>query len=169
MKKIIILLSLAIPFIIASAFQNAKKQLPDIKLKDVNGKEINIKDYGKSGKITIISLWATWCKPCILEINNINEQLDTWKEKYNVQLVAVTIDQAKNTPKVKPFADGQGWDFDVIMDTNQDLMRALNAPSVPYMVLVDQNGTIVYEHNGYNQGDEFTLEKKLEKLSAEKK
>ena len=85
MKKIIILLSLAIPFIIASAFQNAKKQLPDIKLKDVNGKEINIKDYGKSGKITIISLWATWCKPCILEINNINEQIDTWKEKYNVQ------------------------------------------------------------------------------------
>ncbi|MBI3232680.1 MAG: TlpA family protein disulfide reductase [Bacteroidetes bacterium] len=168
MKKIIILASVLV-VLVASAFQIGKKQLPDIKLKDVNGKDVNIKDYGKTGKITIISLWATWCKPCILEINNINEQLDTWKEKYKVQMVTVTVDQAKNTPNVKPFVDGQGWDFDVIMDTNQDLMHALNVPSVPYMLLIDQQGNIVYEHNGYNQGDEFILEKKLEKLAADNK
>lgn len=168
MKNILILSSLLV-VIVASSFQIGKKQLPDIKLKDVNGKDVNIKDYGKTGKITIISLWATWCKPCILEINNINEQLDTWKEKYKVQLVTVTVDQAKNTPKVKPFVDGQGWEFDVIMDTNQDLMHALNVPSVPYMLLIDQEGNIVYEHNGYNQGDEFILEKKLEKLAANNK
>lgn len=162
------LLALLPLFAVSTAFQSGKKQLPDLKLKDVNGKDVNIKDYGKSGKITIISLWATWCKPCILEIDNISELMDTWKEKYNIQLVAVTIDQAKNTPKVKPFVDGKRWDFDVIMDTNQDLMRAFNAPSVPYMVLVDQQGNIIYEHNGYNQGDEFILEKKLDQLTSGK-
>lgn len=151
------------------SFQTGQKKLPDVKLKNLDGHEINIKDYGNTGKITIITLWATWCKPCILEIDNINDQLDIWKEKYNVQLVAVTIDQARNIPKVKPLVDGKDWKFDIILDSNQDLMRALNAPSVPYMLLVDQSGNIVYEHNGYNQGDEFILEKKLEQIAQNNK
>ena len=109
-------------------------------------------------------MWATWCKPCIQEINNMSELMDDWKTKYGVQLVTVSVDNARNTPKVKPFVDGQGWDYDVLLDVNEDLKRALNAPSVPYMIVLDKNGKIVYEHNGYLPGDEFALEEKIKKL-----
>ncbi|MSQ78098.1 MAG: TlpA family protein disulfide reductase [Flavobacteriaceae bacterium] len=142
------------------------KQLPDLKLKDLNGNERNIKDLGTTGKITIITMWATWCKPCVQEINAINEVMEEWKTKYGVVLVAVSVDNARNTPKVKPFVDGQGWDFDVILDVNEDLKRALNAPSVPYLILVDEKGKIVYEHNGYLPGDEVNLEEKIKKLKG---
>lgn len=158
MKKLSITL-LALFFVLVLHAQD--KTLPNLVLKDVNGKSVDVASYGKTGKITIICLWATWCKPCIQEINNITELMEEWKSKYGVQLVTVSVDNARNVPKVKPFVDGQGWDYDVLLDVNEDLKRALNAPSVPYMIVLDKNGKIVYEHNGYLPGDEFALEEKL--------
>ncbi len=144
----------------------AVKTLPSVILKDMNGNPVDISSYGKSGKITVISFWATWCGPCKKELKNINEYLEEWQDLYNMQLVAVSTDDSRNTVKVKPFVNGQGWTFDVLLDVNQDLMRALNAPNVPFTVIIDQNGNIVYTHLGYQPGDEFELEEKLKELAG---
>ncbi len=144
------------------------KTLPSITLKDLNGNSVDISDYGRSGKITVISFWATWCGPCKKELKNINEYLEEWKEEYDMQLVAVSTDDSRNTVKVKPFVNGQAWEFDVLLDVNQELMRALNAPNVPFTVIIDKNGSIVYTHLGYQEGDEFELAEKLEELSKQK-
>jgi cytochrome c biogenesis protein CcmG/thiol:disulfide interchange protein DsbE len=141
-----------------------KQSLPDLVLKDMDGNNVNVQDYGKSGKVTIISFWATWCGPCKKELNNLNDLYDDWKKKYNVQIIAVTTDNARNTPKVKPYVDGQGWEFEVLLDINEDLKRALNAPNIPFTIVVDKNGKIVYSHNGYVEGDEVSLEEKLKTL-----
>lgn len=143
--------------------------LPDLTLKDVNGKNKNVADYGKSGKITVISFWATWCTPCKKELTNINDNLlDEWRSKYNVQLVAVSTDNSKNVLKVKPFVDGQGWEFDCLLDVNEDLKRAINATIIPHTLLIDQNGRIVWTHTGYVEGDEFILEEQIKKLANAK-
>lgn len=142
--------------------------MPEILLKDVNGKVKNVNDYSKSGKITIISFWATWCTPCKKELSNLNELYDDWKVKYGLELVSVSTDNSRNVPKVKPFVDGQGWVFDCLLDVNEDLKRALNAPLIPYTVLLDQKGNIVYTHTGYIEGDEYTLEEKIKSLMAKK-
>lgn len=153
----------------AISFVNAQNnKLPDLSLKNVDGENVNVSDYGKSGKITIISFWATWCGPCKKELKNVSELLPEWQEKYNVQLVAVSTDNSRNTVKVKPFVDGQGWEFDVLLDVNEDFKRAINAPNIPYTLVVDANGDIVYTHLGYVDGDEFELEKKLQELAAKK-
>src|SRR5687767_6567457 len=96
-KKILsILLVIAV-----SAFAQNSQTLPNITLKDVNGKNKNVSDYSKSGKITVMSFWATWCTPCKKELTNINDNmLDEWKTKYDVELVAVSTDNSKNVLKV---------------------------------------------------------------------
>lgn len=167
MRKKVILLSLLATSVFALQSFKQTKKLPDVKLKDINGIEKNVSDYGKTGRITIISLWATTCKPCIQEINAINDLMDTWKIKYNVDLVAVSTDNARTSSKVKPFVASQGWDFDVLLDANEELKQKLSVPSIPYMVLVDKTGNIVDEHNGYLTGDEFQLEEKLKKLTGQ--
>ena len=65
-----------------SSKQESNGTLPDVTLKNVDGEDVNIADYGTNGKITIISFWATWCKPCIKELKNVNSLLDEWIEEY---------------------------------------------------------------------------------------
>lgn len=86
------------------------------------------------------------------------------KKKYNCKLVAVTIDDARNTPKVKPFVDGKGWPYTILSDENKDLARAMNVNNPPQTILVDKEGNIVYVHNGYTEGTELELEEAMKKL-----
>ena len=172
MKKPLVVLVLVMSLLAAKAQDDKKgiekvlgeKTLPSITLSDMNGKKVNVADYGKSGKITIISFWATWCVPCKKELTNLADLYDEWKKKYNVQVVAVSIDDSRSTSKVKPVVDGQRWEYEVLLDVNQDLKRQLNVPSVPFTLLVDANGKIVYMHNGYTDGDEYVLEEEVKKL-----
>ncbi len=163
MKKFI-LTTLAFLALNIGFTQDQKQTLPDLSLKDINGKMVNVKDYAKKGKMVIISFWATWCTPCKKELNNINELYEEWKTKYDVIVVAVSIDNARNVMKVKPYVDGQAWPFDVLLDVNSDMMRAMNVVNPPHTFLLDKTGNIVYSHTGYLEGDEFTLEEKMKAL-----
>lgn len=95
----------------------------------------------------------------------MRELYDDWKKKYNVQVVAVSIDDSRNASKVKPYIEGQRLPYEVLLDVNQDLKRALNIQSVPFTLLADSNGKIVYSHSGYVDGDEYILEEEIEKLT----
>jgi thiol-disulfide isomerase/thioredoxin len=164
MKRNLFALSL---ILFVSVFAQAPQTLPNITLKDVNGKNKNVADYAKTGRITVINFWATWCTPCKKELTNINENLlESWKEKYNVDLVAVSIDNARNVLKVKPYVDGQAWEFDVLLDVNEDLKRALNVNNVPYTILLDKKGNIVWKHEGYVEGNEYILDEQIKKYAA---
>ena len=92
------------------------------------------------------------------------ELQEDWAKKYNTQIVAVSIDDSRNTTKVKPYVDGQRWEYEVLLDVNQDLKRNLNIPSVPFTILVDSEGKIVYTHSGYTEGDEYVLEEQIQKI-----
>ena len=149
----------------STELNEASTNLPAITLKDIDGNDVNIADYGVNGKITVISFWATWCKPCIKELKNINELLDDWIDEYDVEVVAISVDDSRNMNKVKPFASGMGWNFDVLMDPNGELQRAMNVANPPVTFLIDQEGNIVYTHTGYVEGDEYELEEHIIEVS----
>lgn len=140
------------------------QKLPDVVVKNIEGENVNLADYGTNGKITVISFWATWCKPCIKELQNMNELLEEWEAEYNMELVAISVDDARNVPRVRPFATGQGWDFDILLDPNGEIQRLLNITNPPVTILIDQDGNIVDVHTGYLEGDEYELEEKIKAL-----
>lgn len=142
-----------------------EKTLPNIVLNDINGKPVNISSYGDSGRITVVSFWATWCAPCKKELTNIHELYPDWQTKYGVKIVAVSIDDSRNAAKVKPYINSQRWEYDVLLDLNQDLKRAFNIQTVPFTLLLDKSGKVVYTHSGYVEGDELALEEEIAKLA----
>lgn len=171
MKHILTSISLLTIFALTASAQDSTSRksidqsLPDLVVKTIDGENVNLKDLADGESITIISFWATWCKPCIKELNNLSTILEEWQEEYPVKLVTISVDDSRNVSKVKPFAAGRGWDFDILLDPNGDVQRALNVSNPPTTMLVDQNGKVAYIHAGYQEGDEYELEKYITKLS----
>ena len=140
------------------------QELPDVTITNLDGEKTDIRQFGKNDKITVISFWATWCKPCKKELSNLSNLYPEWKDKYNVEIVAVSTDDSRNRSNVVTYVNGQAWDFEVLLDSNQKLKRALNFQAIPYTVLLDKNGKIAYTHKGYVSGDEYVLEDKIKQL-----
>ncbi|MBM6661456.1 TlpA family protein disulfide reductase [Marseilla massiliensis] len=161
MKSIKVLLVVAFLAIVGIA---QAQTLPAVTLKDINGKTVQTDKLSNDGKPFIISFFATWCKPCNRELSAISEVYADWQDETGVKLIAVSIDQAQNINKVKPLVDSNGWEYDVLLDPNSDFKRALGIQMIPYVIIVDGKGNIVYKHNGYTDGAEKELIEKVREL-----
>ena len=163
MKKI---LFLVIGLVLATALAAQNTKLPqNISLKDIDGQTVPSSVIQNNGKPIIISFWATWYKPCNLELNTIKEVYDDWQEETGVKLVAISIDDARSAARVKPWVDGKDWPFEVYLDQNRDFARALNVgPNPPHTFVVNGEGEIVWQHTGYLPGAEDEIIEKVREL-----
>lgn len=138
--------------------------LPDVKLENLEGKVFSTKDLA-DGTPMIISFWSTTCKPCIMELNAINDSLADWTEEVDMKVVAISVDDARTVSRARAMTSGQGWDdFVCLFDKNQDFKRAMNVSLTPHTFIVDGDGTIVYSHSGYTPGSEQELFEKIKSL-----
>ncbi|MDR0798427.1 MAG: TlpA family protein disulfide reductase [Dysgonamonadaceae bacterium] len=140
------------------------QQMPSVQLKDINGKTVQTDTLNNNGKPFIISFFATWCKPCLRELNAINEMYEDWQEETGVRVIAISTDEAQNVNKVKPLVDRLGWDYEVLLDTNSDFKRALNVNMIPAVFIFDGQGNIVESRSGYTEGSEDHLIEKVREL-----
>lgn len=143
-----------------------KSDIPSVNVKTTDGKTFNTSQFQNNGKPMIIDFWATWCKPCVAELNAIAEDYPEWKKDTGVKLIAISIDDARTMASVAPFVAGKGWEYEVYVDPNSDFRRAMNVNNVPHTFLIDGNGKIVAQHNSYSPGDEEKLLEELKKLSG---
>lgn len=144
----------------------AQKVLPDVKVSTMTGQKKSIKDFVKKDKITIISFWATWCKPCKLELDNLAELYPQWQDDYDVEIIAITIDTERALRRVKPLVKTKGWEYTILSDKNRDLHKALGFQDVPATVVLDKNKNVIYTHSGYKLGDEEALEDHIKEISG---
>ena len=140
---------------------NDSTKFPEVQLKNMEGKTVNVQDITSKNKKTIISFWASWCKPCKSEMDAIAEYYEEWQEDYEVEMIAVTIDNARGLAKVPGIIASKGWDYTFLSDTNQALKNKLNFQTIPQTYIVDQDNNIIYSHNSYSPGDELEIEKVL--------
>ncbi len=142
----------------------AQKQLPNLSLPNLEGKSVSLKtDFSEKDKLYVFSFWATWCTPCINELDELNDLQAEWKKTLNIEVVAVATDDSRTQKRVKPLINGKGWEYKVLLDTNQDFKRALSIVNIPYTIVV-KNNIIVHIQNGYVPGSENELLAKLKTL-----
>ncbi|MGY8920212.1 MAG: TlpA family protein disulfide reductase [Flavobacteriales bacterium] len=158
MKKLFILITFLFSLSI-----NSQSVLPDISLNTLNGEEINIQSISSNDKIAVVSLWATWCVPCIKELDAISEYYEEWKDEVDFELYAVSTDDSRTIKRVNAMVNGKGWEYTVLLDSNNELQRALGASTIP-LTLIVKNNKIVYRHSGYSAGVEFELFDKIKEL-----
>lgn len=151
----------------ATAQHDDRSEMPDVELKTMDGQTVHLKDFIKPGEITYITFWATWCSPCKKELDNLIDLYPDWKEQYGVNIVAVSVDDARTMSKVKGTVDAKGWEYQILCDPNQNAYRVLNFQSVPQAFVIDKHGKIAATHTGYKDGDEVSIEEEIKELATE--
>src|SRR5690349_8944816 len=118
MKSFIILIAF-----LTNYFISWSQQFPAAKIKDNAGKEISFSNLvaEKGDTAMIVCFWATWCIPCVTELNSINEYFNDRRITTPFKLLAISVDDERTVSKVKSFVKAKGWVFDVYLDANNDL------------------------------------------------
>lgn len=156
--KILAILFLIIIFSIPAFSQGDSEGIrkgPNFKTENFDGESFELNPEVGDGPI-LLSFWATWCKPCLDELNEYKKLYKEYKDK-GFKMFAIATDDERTVSKVKPLAKSKGYDFPVLLDTNMDISRLYYAQSVPYSVILDKKGMIIYSHLGYMKGDEIKV------------
>jgi len=145
--------------------QEKARIIPSAEVKKLDGASFNTVNLENGGKPMIIDFWATWCSPCKAELNAIAENYADWQKETGVKLVAVSIDDARNMDKVRPYVNGKNWEYEVLLDPNGDFKRAMNVNNVPHVFVVNGNREIVWQQNSASPGDDEKLYEIVKKVA----
>lgn len=159
LKLLTLILALAAPMI-------CNAELPSIQLSSLQGEKVTTATLNAPGKPVLVSFFATWCKPCRRELTAIHDLYPDWQDETGMELIAVSIDIAQDQAKVRSLVEYEGWDYTVWLDPNSEFLKAVGGQSVPYTVLFDAQGNIVYSHMGYQDGQEASLYEEIKKISS---
>jgi peroxiredoxin len=108
------------------------------------------------GKVVVLNFWATWCSPCLSEI----PEFVAWQEQYKtrgLQIIGVGLDEEKKLRNVQRTLE---INYPVLVadpKKNGALMESWgnNTGIVPYSVVIDRNGRVIYTHHGQIDHDTF--------------
>ena len=140
-------------------------QIPAVDIKTIDGGIMNTSEFNNNGNPIIISFWATWCKPCKQELENIHDVYQDWQEETGVKLIAISIDDGRNSAKIKPLVNAKGWEYEIYQDSNREFATKMGVNPIPHTFLLDSNKKVIWDHVTYTDGDEEKLYKKILEMS----
>lgn len=145
------------------------KRIPSVKIKDAKGNSMDASSISNDGKPFIICFWKTCCKPPLQELDAISEVYQDWQDETGVVLYAVSVDDSRTSAQALPYANGQGYDFEILLDPNSDLKRAMNVNLIPSTFICDGEGNIIWQKTMYVPGDENEIFRMLKRAASASK
>ena len=143
--------------------QQVSFDTPDINLTELQGKSHNLADY--SGKIVLVSFWASWCRPCIEEMPSLVKLKNKYADK--LEILAVNIGEDKKT--ISQFIQKMQINFPILLDTNSNTVKAWKVFVYPSNYIVDGTGKIRYASTGALDWQDPAIDTLMENLINESK
>jgi peroxiredoxin len=144
---------------------SAQKSFPTPELVTVDNQVASLTDYVGQGKPTVIAIWATWCQPCHMELDDMKGHLAKWKIEYGATVLAISVDKRHMVNRIKPLVSRKGWAYDILVDTDGKLQAKLGFRSIPQMYVLDGDGNVVKSFTGYQHGREAQVEKLFKQMA----
>lgn len=112
---------------------------PDFTFPDLEGNTVSLSDY--RGKLVLLNIWATWCKPCVDEMPSIEKLYSKFKDQ-DFEVVAVSIDSL-GKKAVRPFMDFHHLTFNALLDTKGSVQQLYRATGIPESFIINKKGIII--------------------------
>jgi len=162
MKHFLIIIFFSMSFLLGEENKNyIGKKAPSISLFRLdNNKYFRSKNYiGK--EILVVSFFATWCGPCMVEIPKLHELADSLDQS-KFEFILINVKEKEH--EVGPFVKKKGFTLTVLIDKYAVCFESFGGQIMPLTVVIDKKGMITYYHVGYKDGDEKKLAEHLKSL-----
>ncbi len=133
---------------LAKAVENARKfmrgqQFADFVAVDPDGTSHNFSAHAGKGKYTMVDFWASWCGPCRAAIPHVRELHEKYGDKLNI--IAASVDEDDAAWRKAMDQEKMAWtQLRVLKENFKDVTTAYHFSGIPFMVLVDGDGKIVF-------------------------
>ena len=145
-SKVILVLSFVLCFVAAVGHINAQTHRPQRRVVPINEQALRQLIHERTGRVLLLNIWATWCKPCVEEFPELIKLRQTCRDSL-VDIVAISVDYPDEVDsKIIPFLDTLGVPFTVFVadfSKPEDFIRSLDpswSGAVPATFVFDRHG-----------------------------
>ncbi|MEM7573662.1 MAG: TlpA disulfide reductase family protein [Bacteroidota bacterium] len=158
-------LSLLLGLFLASAL-TGQTSFPTIDVVQLDGSNVGLDELIGQGKPTVVALWATWCQPCLTELDHMKPYFDKWTGDYGADVLAISVDQGYQMRRIQPLVRRRNWPYSIVLDTQRELQSLLGINSIPQLYILDGEGRIVASFSGFENNRPQQVDEELVQLRA---
>jgi peroxiredoxin len=114
-----------------------RHQQAEFALSDLQGKTWTLKEL--RGQVVLVNFWATWCPPCRREMPDLEALYQHFKKQGFVVLAISDEDEGK----VKPFVEGNGLTYPILLDPGRKVHLLYDIEGIPKSFVYDREGKLV--------------------------
>ncbi|MCH8556594.1 MAG: TlpA family protein disulfide reductase [Balneolia bacterium] len=156
---------LFMPALVSTQAVNAQSDtIVNFTLEDLDGERHSLQQYLDKGPV-YISFFAMWCQPCLYKLRALKPVWDTYRED-GFTLLVINIDTPNSLSRVESYWRSQRYDMPLLLDPSSRVFEMLNGRTLPYSLMVAEDGTIVKTDMGHLPGDEEKIESLVRELLA---
>ena len=144
----------------SKGLEKVPAKAPDLKITTMEGAQVTLKELCAQNQLVVVNFWATWCRPCIEEMPDL-EKIHLAYRDQKVAILGVAKD--KSTSDVKEFLGQQKITYKMALDDQDEIAKGFGGIKVlPTTVFLDSQNNILKMHKGYMARKE--LEKHVKSL-----
>lgn len=147
----------------------AQQLFPTTDFARLDGSTISSTDLIGQGQPTVVTVWATWCRPCQMELDHFKGFHNRWTNELGAQVIAISVDQPHHVRRIQPMVRQKNWPYEIVVDAQRNLQSLLDFTNIPQLYVLDGEGRIVASYSGYENDRAAQVDEHLVRLANSRK
>jgi len=128
---------------------NVGQPAPVFSVISIEGVQFDIEQL--RGNIVLINFFATWCRPCMVEMPELEKQI--WQRFKGEDFVVLAIGREHTNKELKKFKRRKRYSFPIVPDPKRKVYSLFAEKYIPRNYLINKQGKIIYQSIGFEKSE----------------